>query len=107
MAVPYMRDSHLDYQQEAAPRRKEAQGRALRHNRAFRDALVALAPAVVAEDFGQSPLEPSCIMVDTLSGLFLAQHSSRTAIMMLLTTLKNIYIVSYKKDNYLMLALNS
>ena len=50
MAVPYMRDSHLDYQQEAAPRHQEAQGRALRHNRVFRDALVALAPAVVPED---------------------------------------------------------
>ena len=47
------------------------------------------------------------VPVDTLSGLFLAQHSSRRAIMMLLTTLKSIYLVSYKKDNYLTLALNS
>ncbi len=46
-----MRDSYLDYQQEAAPRHKEAQGRALHYDRAFQDALLALAPAVVAEDF--------------------------------------------------------
>ncbi len=57
MAVPHMRDSHLDYQQEAAaPRHKEAQGCALRHNRVCRDASVALAPAVAAEDFVKSPL---------------------------------------------------
>jgi hypothetical protein len=46
-----MRDSHLDYQQEAAPRHKEAQGCALHYDRAFRDASVALAPALVAEGF--------------------------------------------------------
>ena len=39
MAVPYMRDSHLDYQQEATPKYKEAQGRALHYERAVRDPL--------------------------------------------------------------------
>ncbi len=39
VAVPHRRDWHLDYQQEAAPRYKEAERRALRYNRAFRHAL--------------------------------------------------------------------
>ena len=51
MAVPYMRDSHLDYQQEATPKYKEAQGRALHYQRAIRDPSIALAPAVVPEDY--------------------------------------------------------
>ena len=50
MAVPYMRDPHLDYQQEETPRYKEAQGRALHYERAVRDPSVALAPAVVPKD---------------------------------------------------------
>ena len=37
-------------EQEEAPLHEEAQGRALRNNRTLRDALAALAFAVVAED---------------------------------------------------------
>ena len=51
MAVPHLRNTHLGDEQEEAPLHKEAQGRALHHNRTLRDALVTLAlTAVVAED---------------------------------------------------------
>ena len=46
-----MRDSNLDYQQEATPRYKKAQGGALHYERAIRDPSIALAPAVVPEDY--------------------------------------------------------
>jgi hypothetical protein len=50
VALPHLRDTNLGDKQEKTPTHKEAQRRALHLYRTLRDALVALAPAVVPED---------------------------------------------------------
>ena len=92
VALPRLRDANLGDKQETTPTDKEAHRRALHLNGTLRDALVALALAVVVED-----------SVDLLSQLLHVLDDTRHPVWLVSGTKPYTLTLTFFKDNYFLM----